>query len=107
MSEFSFILTYFFYGLAFFSMGLLVAVEGGQASDLRLRRGLRPLAGFGLVHATHEWLEMFERIAGYMDYHIDTPLFQGIRLAILAFSFLSLSAFGAYLLAPEHRAFKI
>lgn len=107
MSEFSFILTYFFYGLAFFSMGLLVAVEGGQASDLRLRRGLRPLAGFGLVHATHEWLEMFERIAGYMDYHIDTPLFQGIRLAILAFSFLSLSAFGAYLLARDDVAFRV
>ena len=42
---------YFIYGLAFFSMGLLVAVEGGRASDVRLRRALPPLAGFGFVHA--------------------------------------------------------
>ena len=45
---------YFIYGLAFFSMGLLVAVEGGRASDVRLRRALPPLAGFGFVHALHE-----------------------------------------------------
>ena len=41
---------YFIYGLAFFSMALLVAIEGGRASDVRLRRALPPLAGFGLVH---------------------------------------------------------
>lgn len=44
-------LIYFFYGLAFFSMGLLVMVEGGRSLDARLRRALRPLAAFGLVHA--------------------------------------------------------
>lgn len=37
-------LIYFFYGLAFFSMGLLVMVEGGRSSNARLRRSLRPLA---------------------------------------------------------------
>ena len=51
------IVIYFFYGLAFFSMGLLVAMEGGRSTDARLRMALRPLAGFGLVHAVHEWLE--------------------------------------------------
>ena len=45
---------YFIYGLAFFSMGLLVLAEGGRASDVRLRRALPPLAGFGVVHAAHE-----------------------------------------------------
>src|SRR5512144_2506746 len=50
---------YFIYGLAFFSMGLLVAVEGGRASDVRLRRALPPLAAFGLIHAAHEWIEMY------------------------------------------------
>ena len=62
MSDIAFIGIYFFYGLSFFSMGLLVALEGGRASDLRLRRALRPLAGFGILHAIHEWLEMFRRI---------------------------------------------
>lgn len=50
---------YFICGLAFFSMGLLVAVEGGRALNVRLRRALPPLAGFGIVHAAHEWLEMY------------------------------------------------
>lgn len=42
------VLIYFFYGLAFFSMGLLVALEGGRSSDARLRKALRPLGGLAL-----------------------------------------------------------
>ena len=53
---------YFFYGLAFFSMGLLAAMEGRRSSDERVRKALRPLAGFGLVHAVHEWIGMFRFI---------------------------------------------
>jgi len=34
----NFIAVYFFYGLSFFSMGLLVAIEGGRSADPRLRR---------------------------------------------------------------------
>jgi hypothetical protein len=60
------ILIYFFYGLAFFSMGLLVAMEGGRSTDARLRMALRPLAAFGLVHAAHEWLSMFV-VMGHID----------------------------------------
>ena len=56
------IVIYFFYGLAFFSMGLLVIMEGNRASDQRLRMALRPLAGFGIVHGLHEWVEMFDQI---------------------------------------------
>ena len=55
---------YFLYGLAFFTMGLIVALEGGRASDARLRQALRPLAAFGVVHGTNEWLEMFS-VIGY------------------------------------------
>lgn len=89
------VLVYFFYGLAFFSMGLLVALEGGRSSDIRLRKALRPLAGFGIVHAVHEWLEMFQRM-GHLS---NDTLFAGISLAVLAFSFISLAAFGSFLLA--------
>jgi signal transduction histidine kinase len=87
---------YFFYGLAFYSMGLLVAIEGGRSSDLRLRRALRPLAAFGLIHGIHEWLEMFS--LGGVSFG-DPAIYGGLRLAILSFSFLSLAAFGSYLLA--------
>jgi signal transduction histidine kinase len=89
---------YFIYGLAFFSMGLLVAVEGGRASDVRLRRALPPLAGFGLVHAAHEWTEMYV-LMGHPASPLEVSIMWGIQLATLAFSFISLAAFGSFLLA--------
>lgn len=91
---------YFIYGLAFFSMGLLVAVEGGRASDVRLRRALPPLAGFGLVHAAHEWTEMYA-LMGHAATPLDVSIMWGIQLATLAFSFISLAAFGSFLLADN------
>jgi signal transduction histidine kinase len=98
---------FFLYGLAFFSMGLVVALEYSRASDARLRHALRPLAAFGLIHALHEWLEMFqvlELLPWQAEVHL---LWDSIRLAILAFSFLSLGAFGASLLAPNERLRRI
>lgn len=89
---------YFLYGLAFFSMGLLVATEGGRSSDERVRTALRPLAGFGLVHAAHEWTEMFEYIIVQNGGQISAGL-QIFKISTLAFSFLSLAAFGTFLLA--------
>jgi signal transduction histidine kinase len=104
--DLNYLLIFFFYGLAFFSMGLLVAREGGQASDARLRSALRPLAAFGILHAIHEWLQMYE-LAG-ASYGVSMPpLFHGAIQAILAFSFVSLAAFGSYLLARTDRSREI
>ncbi len=105
--QFNFIIiVYFLYGLAFFCMGLLVLAEGNRASDLRLRKALRPLAGFGILHGLHEWMEMFdqmERLVGH-----NQPLIpEFIRLALLAISFVSLIAFGTYLLAYTENAQRI
>ncbi len=99
------IVVYFFYGLAFFSMGLLVAMEGGRSTDARLRMALRPLAGFGLVHAVHEWLEMF-KIMGHLggQFYAIYPM---IALSLLAFSFLSLAAFGAYLVLGSESTWRV
>ena len=102
----SIVIIYFLYGLAFFSMGLLVAMEGGRSSDSRVRKALRPLAGFGFVHAVHEWLEMFEYI-GVMGGHPASPLINGLTLSTLSFSFLSIAAFGGYLLANDEIAQRI
>lgn len=100
MDTFSLALIYFFYGLAFFSMGLIVAVEGGRAKDDRLRKGLQPLAVFGLIHGIHEWLDMF-LFLGLMP---GAPwIWESVRLALLAFSFLSLTAFGVSLLSPTEQ----
>lgn len=89
------VLVYFAYGLAFFSMGLLVALEGGRSSDIRLRKALRPLAGFGIIHAIHEWIAMFEQMGHFQN----DAFHSALSLAILAFSFISLAAFGSFLLA--------
>ena len=96
---------YFFYGLAFFSMGLLVAMEGGRSTDARLRMALRPLAGFGLVHAAHEWLEMFHVMGHFNDFF--DGVYPLLALSILAFSFLSLAAFGSYLVLGSESTWRV
>ncbi|MEK6204955.1 MAG: sensor histidine kinase, partial [Amylibacter sp.] len=93
----------FLYGLAFFSMGIAIMLEGGRGSDDRLRMALRPLAAFGIVHGIHEWLEMFSHAGILSSTEEIGLLWDAIRLAVLAFSFLSLSAFGFSLLAPNLR----
>lgn len=96
-------LIFFLYGLAFFSMGLVITVEVGRGTDAGLRHALRPLAAFGLIHGAHEWLEMFLSLQ-IVPFQVSAALaWEGIRLAILAFSFLSLGAFGASLLSPSER----
>lgn len=87
-------------------MGLLVAIEGGRSSDERVRKALRPLAGFGLVHAAHEWIEMFGYISTGSGYGVPAPLLI-LQLATLAFSFLSLAAFGGFLLAKDEVAQRV
>src|SRR5665647_343106 len=53
------LLVFFIYGLAFFSLGMSLAVESGRFPALADARVLRPLAIFGLAHGTHEWLEAY------------------------------------------------
>jgi len=97
------ILIFFFYGLAFFSMGLIVFIERGRGTDPRLRHALRPLIAFGLIHGGHEWLEIFE-IMHILPLQDTAPLaWSAIRIALLAFSFFSLTAFGASLLSPNEK----
>jgi signal transduction histidine kinase len=100
MSDSLMSVVYLFYGLAFFSMGLVVMLEGGRSSDERLRHALRPLAAFGLIHGLNEWVDLFHHAGLLPAQAVAEPLWVGFHLAILAFSFLSLAAFGASLLSP-------
>ncbi len=98
------ITVYFFYGLSFFSMGLTVLLEVGRSSELDFARALRSLAGFGLVHGTHEWLEMFLLIYPQAQ---ELPFYRWIgtgRVILLALSFLFLISFGARLIVGPKRA---
>ena len=103
MSRSTFAFVYFIYGLAFFCMGLIVLIEHGRGSDRRLRHALRPLAAFGFLHGIHEWLEMFQILGMLPGDEVDLLFWEGIGLALLAFSFLSLAAFGASLLSPTEQ----
>lgn len=100
MDSSTLIVIYFFYGLAFYTMGIAVFLEQGRGTDTRLRHALRPLAAFALLHGTHEWLEMFQIMNLLNEQNFPGLIAESIRIGLLAFSFLSLAAFGAYLLAP-------
>ena len=94
---------YFFYGLSFFSMGLAVLLEVGRSSELDFARALRSLAGFGLIHGGHEWIEMFLLIHPHVE---GTFIYQYLgpgRVILLAVSFLFLISFGARLIAGPNR----
>lgn len=100
----NFILVYFFYGLSFFCMGLAILLEAGRPSELDFARALRPLAGFGIIHGSHEWVEMFllirEKASGIP---LVAPWIGPTRIILLAASFLFLVAFGARLITGPSR----
>ncbi|MDP2935133.1 MAG: sensor histidine kinase [Dehalococcoidia bacterium] len=53
------ILIFFVYGLAFFLMGVVIAVESRRASGLPLARSLWLLGSFGLLNGMVGWIDMF------------------------------------------------
>ena len=96
-----FVVIFFFYGLAFYSMGLALLIESGRASELGFARSMRLLAGFGLLHGVHEWLDMLERaMEQYLQLSFPVCICW-FRLALLVTSFVALLAFGEQLLARE------
>lgn len=89
---------FFFYGLAFFALGLALALASRRASEFTFVRAIRPLALFGLLHGGHEWIEMFQKIAEQSGGYSPTPVHELLRLLVLVASFVMLFAFGALLL---------
>jgi signal transduction histidine kinase len=97
------ITVYFFYGLSFFSMGLAVLLEVGRSSELDFARALRSLAGFGLIHGGHEWVEMFILICPIVPGSTLCRVIGPARIILLAASFLFLISFGVRLIAGPYR----
>ena len=98
---------YFIYGLAFFSMGLVVLMEvvriPANAAQVRL---LWPLSVFGFLHGLHEWLEMYLIALAQAPKPAFTA-FDWIHAAILAVSFIALWIYGfeTYRYANPHSNF--
>lgn len=88
-------LIYGLYGLAFFVTGVVVALESGRSSQLALTRSLPYLAGFGLVHGIHEWIEMFLLMTPAEDGSLQW--IEVISILLLAASFVLLIEFAARL----------
>lgn len=102
--EHNLVVIYFFYGLAFFCMGLLVWIESGHASSFRLAQAMGPLAGFGLLHGLHEWFEMFQLLGAAEAANIPAwLLLDEVRVAHLALSFAMLVVFGIRLIFLSRR----
>ncbi len=93
---------YFFYGLTFFVMGLVLALLiDRQALDYKFARALQFLAAFGILHGVHEWFEMFQQIAALTNDHTPAVPEEVVRLTILGASFVMLLAFGQTMLKPN------
>lgn len=91
---------YFSYGLVFFIMGLVVALQSRQSSRLELARSLNWLAAFGILHGLNEWGDLFIPIqATYLSPPFVNLLYV-IQLVLLALSFMFLFTFGVSLLKP-------
>jgi signal transduction histidine kinase len=90
-------LVYFVYGLAFFAMGIAMWLEAGRSPALAEARMLRPLAIFGLLHGTHEWLESYLLQADALGLKTPSWLFI-VRLVLLASSFVFLLLYSVQML---------
>lgn len=86
------------YGQVFFVMGLAIALQSRQRSQLPLARPLGWLAGFGILHGLMEWGYLFIPIqAGFLP----QPVIHGLlllQLAMKPISFALLFQFGVELL---------
>lgn len=83
---------FFVYGLAFLGMGIAIALESRRTPVLLGGRALHLLAGFGLLHGTHEWLESYLLQARSLNTAIE-PWIAWLRLGLLICSFGSLFLF--------------
>jgi len=82
---------YFFYGLSFFSLGIVILVEKRHASDLPLAHQLPWLAAFAFTHSLVEWLDLFIMIQPESSSH---ALLEISRAILLPASCLLLVRFG-------------
>jgi signal transduction histidine kinase len=86
-------ITYFIYGLAFFSMGLVLLLETVRTPSRELKALVLPLAIFGVLHGVHEWLDLFilqeKRLGGILPGWVTW-----FRLSLLTVSFLALWIYG-------------
>jgi two-component system sensor histidine kinase UhpB len=97
--RFDLVLVFFIYGLAFFSMGIAMALETGRSPMLAERRALLPLAVFGILHGIHEWIEIILLQGIWLGQPFPQEL-SWLRVFWLVISFIPLIVFGVLMSFP-------
>jgi len=88
----------FGYGLSFFVMGLVVALQSRRSSRLALARTLGWLAAFGLTHGLFEWGEHFAPVHEAVLNPAGIEALHSVHLILLSASLACLFMFGAGLM---------
>jgi len=97
-------LIFFFYGLAFFCMGLAITLEVGRSkAENEFAWALVPLGWFGLVHGAHEWFEMCYVIQCMLYGSPTYNFIAELRLVMLTGSFFLLLSFSFRLIVGRNR----
>jgi len=81
-------IVFFIYGLVFVAMGIAILVQPKKESKFKISNILWLLAGFGLIHGTNEFLDMWAIIK------TESPVLTVLRTLILVISCLFLFEFG-------------
>lgn len=98
------IVVFFIYGLAFFSMGVALLVECRRSSAVLLASSLVYLAVFALVHGAVEWTDMFLLIQSQITGDgSDDVVLRGFKLLFLAVSSVCLIQFAVKLITAVHQ----
>ncbi len=97
------VVVFFVYGLAFFAMGLAIALEARRTTELRFAKSLKYLAAFGLLHGAVEWIDMWLLLPWPLAATTASAL-RVIRLGLFVASTVFLAVFGTTLIAAlNHR----
>jgi signal transduction histidine kinase len=96
------IFIWFIYGLAFFTLGLVIIIYPRKGSMFRLANHIWLIAGFGILHGINEWLDMFI----VLEEPFPPGILKLIRIATVSCSFLFLLRFGAQVITDGRRKFR-
>ncbi|MBO8127350.1 MAG: sensor histidine kinase [Firmicutes bacterium] len=96
-------LLFFLYGLTFFMLGLVAALQCRPQSNLRLPQNLWILAIFGITHGLAEWGYVFIPLQASSLTRESITLVEIGHIIFLVFSFAFLLQFGLKLIINNHR----
>jgi len=84
----------FLYGLVFFSLGIILALQSRSYSRLELARSLKWLAAFGIIHGSYEWGSLFIPLQSPNLSAESIRFWTVVQISLLAISYTCLFRFG-------------